>query len=174
MRPGAFLQSSPTGAQLCPTGAQPGPTWNAAWMGREAEKIYSSFQLLTTVPTSAAGVDANVTADANAATPVADADNVNLVLKRFDRYFITKRNVIHERAKFHLRVQHAGENAKSFYRSLLELLGTCDFAKKHEKFEIDLLLAFLENCINWIRNSEMVKTQNEVVKGVDHVSCRGR
>ena len=23
----------PFGAQLCPTGAQPGPTWNAAWVG---------------------------------------------------------------------------------------------------------------------------------------------
>ena len=32
----------------------------------------------------------------------------------------------------------------------------------------------LENCIDRVRNSEMVKKQNEVVKGVDHVSRRGR
>ena len=28
----------------------------------------------------------------------------------------------------------------------------------------------LKNCIDSVRNSEMVKKQNEVVKGVDHVS----
>ena len=32
----------------------------------------------------------------------------------------------------------------------------------------------LENCIDRVRNSEMVKKQNEVVKGVDHVSRGGR
>ena len=32
----------------------------------------------------------------------------------------------------------------------------------------------LENCIDRVRNSEMVKKQNEVVKGVDHVSHGGR
>ena len=68
-------------------------------MGHEAEKIYSSFQLPTTVPAPAAGTDANVAADANAATPVADADNFDLVMKQFDSYFILKRNVIHV---FHL------------------------------------------------------------------------
>ena len=65
-------------------------------MGREAEKIYSSFQLATTVPAAAAGANA-------AAVP--DADNFDLLMKRFDAYFIPKRNVIHEHAKFHLRVQ---------------------------------------------------------------------
>ena len=112
MRPGAFLQPPPTGAQLCPTGAQPGPTWNAAWVGHETEKIYSSFQLLTTVPASAAGADANVTADANAATPVADADNVDLVLQWFDSYFITN------------------------------CWGRATLLKNTRRLEIDLLLAF--------------------------------
>ena len=32
----------------------------------------------------------------------------------------------------------------------------------------------LENCIDRVRNSKMVKKQNEVEKGVDHVSCGGR
>ena len=56
-------------------------------MDREAEKIYSSFQLATTVLAPAAGADFNAAADANAAAPMADADNFDLVMKRIDAYF---------------------------------------------------------------------------------------
>ena len=134
-------------------------------MGREAQKIYSSFQLATTVPAAPTG---------------ADADNFGLVMKRFDAYFIPKRNVIHERAKFHLRVQQAGENAESFYRSLMELSETCDFKDKNEEIQDRLVIGILdkelsldlqlkadltlENCIDRVRNSEMVKKQNENVE----------
>ena len=104
-------------------------------------------------------------------------------MKRFDAYFIPKRNVIHERAKFHLRVQQTRENAESFYRSQMELSETWDFKHKNEEIrnrlvigilEKELLLELqlkadltLENCIDRVKNSE-------VVKGVDHVSRRGR
>ena len=100
-------------------------------MGREAEKIYGSFQLATTVPAPAAGAAAATAAAAAAAVP--NADNFDLVMKRFDAYFIPKRNVIYERAKFHLRVHQAGENAESFYRSLMELSETCNFKDKNEE-----------------------------------------
>ena len=99
-------------------------------MGLEAEKIYSSFQLATTVPAPAAGADAAAAAAAASAVP--DADNFDLMMKRFDAYFIPyfKRNVIHERAKFHLRMKQVGENAESFYRSLMELSETCSSKDK--------------------------------------------
>ena len=155
-------------------------------MGCEAEKIYSSFQLATTVPAPAAGADA--AAAATAAVP--DTDNFDLVMKRFNAYFIPKCNVIQERAKFHLRVQQAGENAESFYRSLMELSETCDFKDKNEEIRDRLVIGILdkelslglqlkadltlENCSDRVRNSEMVKKQKEVVKGVDHVSRGGR
>ena len=100
-------------------------------MGREAEKIYGSFQLATTVPAPAA--DADNAAAAAAATAVPDDDNFNLVLKRFHAYFIPKRNVIQERTKFHLRMQQAGENAESFYISLMKLSEMCDFKEKNEE-----------------------------------------
>ena len=157
-------------------------------MGHEAEKIYSSFQLATTVPAAVTGADAAAIAAAAAAVP--DANNFDLVMKRFDAYFIPKRNVIHECAKFHLRVQQAGENAESFYRSLMELSETCDFKYKNGEIRDRLVIGILdkelslelqlkadltlENCVERVRNSEMVKKQNEVVKGVDHVSRRGR
>ena len=50
-------------------------------MGREAKKIYSSFQLATTVPAPATGADANAVADANAtAVPYADNEVVRCLL----------------------------------------------------------------------------------------------
>ena len=153
-----------------------------------AEKIYSSFQLATTV--TAAASDADAAAVAAAAATVPDANNFDLVMKRFDAYFIPKRNVIHDRAKFHLRVQQAGENAESFYRSLMELSERCDFKDKNEEIRDRLVIGILdkelslelqlkadltlENCVDRVRNSEMVKKQNEVLKGVDHVSRGGR
>ena len=143
-------------------------------MGCEAEKIYSSFQLATTVPAPvpAPAVGAVAAAAAAAAAAVRDADNFDLVMKRFDAYFIPKCNVIHERAKFHLRVQQAGENGESFYRSLMELLETCDFKDKNEEIRDRLVIGILdkqlllelqlkadltlENCVDRVRNSEMV------------------
>ena len=158
-------------------------------MGREAEKIYSSFQLATTVPAPVPSPAAGAAAAA-AAAAVPDADIFDLVMKGFDAYFIPKRNVIHEHAKFHLRMQQAGENAESFYRSLMELSETCDFKDISEEIRDRLVIGILdkelslelqlkadltlENCIDRVRNSEMVKKQNEVVKGVDHVSRGGR
>ena len=49
------------------------------------------------------------------------------VVEKFDSHFIPKRNIIHERAKFHLRNQHSGESVESFIRNLYELAETCDF-----------------------------------------------
>ena len=151
-------------------------------MGCEAEKIYSSSQTATIVPAPATGADAAATA----AAAVPDTDNFDLVMKRFDAYFIPKRNVINEHAKFHLHVQHAGENTESFYRSLTELSETCDFKDKNEEIRDRLVIGILDkelslelqlkadltlgNCVDRVRKSEMVKKQNEVVKGVDHVS----
>ena len=157
-------------------------------MGHEAEKIYSSFLVATTVPAPVAGANAAAAAAATAAVP--DADKFDLMMKRFNAYFIPKRKVIHEHAKFHMCVPQAGENAESFYRSLMELSETCDFKDKNEEIQDRLVIGILdkelslelqlktdltvENCVDRVKNSEMVKKQNEVVKGVDHVSRGGR
>ena len=103
-------------------------------MGRKAEKIYSSFQLATTVQAPAAA------STAAAAAAVPDADNFDLLMKWFDAYFIPKRNIIHERPKVHLCVQQAGENAESSYRSLMELSEMCDFKDKNEEIRDRLVI----------------------------------
>ena len=80
-------------------------------MGRESEHVFKSFRY------AEAGDDKKYTK----------------VLGKFDEYFVPKRNVIHERARFHLRVQNSGETVEGFIRSLHELAENCDFGNKSEQ-----------------------------------------
>lgn len=68
-------------------------------MGAEAENIFKSFKFAAEK----------------------DRDDIKIVLAKFDEYFFPRRNVIHERACFHQRVQRPGEKAESFIRALYEL-----------------------------------------------------
>jgi hypothetical protein len=62
-------------------------------MGREADEIFSSFQL----------------SDDNK-----KKKKFNVVKEKFDGYFIPKRNDIFERAKFNKRRQNEGESVDHF------------------------------------------------------------
>ncbi len=50
-----------------------------------------------------------------------------VVLGKLDKYFVPKVNVIHERARFHLRAQKNGEGVEGYICSLHELTDKCDF-----------------------------------------------
>ena len=45
-------------------------------------------------------------------------DDFELVMEKFDEYFIPRRNVIHERACFYQRCQHSGESVEMYIRTL--------------------------------------------------------
>ena len=73
-------------------------------MGRDMEPIYGSF----------------VFPPATEAIPHPEFD-YDVVVEKFNKHFVPKRNVIHDRACFHKRIQRAGETVEAFVRSLYEL-----------------------------------------------------
>ncbi|CAL1578766.1 unnamed protein product [Knipowitschia caucasica] len=80
-------------------------------MGPEAENIFKAFTFAED----------------------ADKKKFDVVLGKYDEYFYPKRNVIHERACFHQRVQRPGEKAEMFIRALYELSEHCAFGAQREE-----------------------------------------
>ena len=124
-------------------------------MGPEAEHVFKSF----------------VYADTES------ADKYEDVMNKIDGHFVPKRNVIFERAKFHSKVQTAGESVEAFIQQLYELADNCDFgALKDEQIRDRLVIGIcdkrlsqklqmqsdltLRDATEMARHSELVKTQN--------------
>ena len=95
-------------------------------MGREAEHVYKSFTL-------------------------ADGDDAkfHVILAKFDEHFVPKRNIIHEWARFHQRIQKQGETVESFVRSLYELAEHCDFGTELS-LEFLIKVCCRNNSLSWI------------------------
>lgn len=91
--------------------------------GSEAEKIFSSFDF--------ASED--------------EEENYEAVLKKFDEYFIPRRNVIHERACFYQRSQQPGETAELYIRTLYELSEHCEFGDKRDEHIRDRLVVGIQD-----------------------------
>ena len=92
-------------------------------MGKESEHIYKSFTF----------------------DPVDNKDKFDPVLKKFDEYFIPKRNIVHERANFHHRMQAKGETVEQYVRSLYEQAEYCNFTDKSENIRDQLVIGILDH-----------------------------
>lgn len=120
-------------------------------MGKEAEHVYQTFTF---------GKE--------------EREDYDTVIRKPDDYFVPKVNVIHERARFHMRAQKPGEMAEEYIRSLHELANTCDFgAAKDENIRDRLVIGILDrkpsqklqlmpdltlrNAVELVRQSEQVR-----------------
>ena len=108
--------------------------------------------------------------------------NYEEVKEKFENYFIVKRNIIFERAKFNSRSQRAGESVDSFITDLYGLARYCNFGalkeelirdrivvglqnrELSEKLQLDTNLT-LEEATNLARQRETVKQQQNILDG---------
>ena len=122
-----------------------------------------------------------------------DEAKYEVVKAKFDQHFISKRNVIFERAKFNMRRQEPHETVDNFITSLYGLAEHCDFGilknelirdrivvgtldrKLSEKMQLDAHLT-LEKACDIARQNETVKKQQEILRSssVDAVKVTQR
>ena len=137
-------------------------------MGRQAENIFKSFTF--DPPPAPTDADPN---------PLDPKDNYDVVLKKYDAYFVPKRNTIYERAKFYQRTQEPGESIECFVRNLHELAANCRFEERETENIRDRLISGMSDkemslklqleqddltlvkAVEMARHKEMVKAQNE-------------
>lgn len=111
----------------------------------------------------------------------AEASDYATVKDKLDAHFITRRNVIFERAKFNQRQQEPGEPADSFITALHCLAEHCGYGALHDEMVRDRLVVglkdkrlseqlqmdpdlTLEKAVIRVKQSEQVKKQQEMLK----------
>ncbi|UYV84489.1 hypothetical protein LAZ67_X002360 [Cordylochernes scorpioides] len=97
----------------------------------------------------------------------AQINDYKLVVSKFQDYFIGKRNVIYERAKFNRRSQGEMEPVEEFITNLYVLAETCSYGILKEEMIRDRLLESeltLEKAIQIVRQSESVKNQQKEIR----------
>ncbi|KAJ8012600.1 hypothetical protein DPEC_G00044550 [Dallia pectoralis] len=62
-----------------------------------------------------------------------EASEYDTVKRKLDAHFVTRRNVIFERAKFNQRKQEVGESADSFHTALHCLAEHCGYGALHDE-----------------------------------------
>lgn len=92
-------------------------------MGRESEKVFQTFRFETRMVTEGEEVLEERETDTDFET----------LVRKFDAYFIVKRNIIHERTKVQERKQAENESIEQYYRSLRALVVYCEYADMEDQ-----------------------------------------
>ena len=91
-------------------------------MGDQAEDILNSFKLNAT-----------------------QLKEYKTIKEKFDSYFVVRRNIIYERAKFNRRVQNDNESVEEFINSLHVLAEYCDYGDLHDQMIRDRIVVGLKD-----------------------------
>ena len=111
-----------------------------------------------------------------------ESKTYGIVKSKFDNYFVKRRNVIYERAKFNMRRQREGESVDAFVTSLYALAEHCQYGALHDEMIRDRIVVGirnaalsermqlqpdldLEKAITQARQSEAVKQQQPLLRG---------
>ncbi|UYV80223.1 hypothetical protein LAZ67_18002081 [Cordylochernes scorpioides] len=97
----------------------------------------------------------------------AQNNDYKLVVSKFQDYFIGKRNIIYERAKFNRRSQGEIEPVEEFITNLYVLAENCNYGiLKEEMIRYRLVVGelTLEKAIQIVRQSESVKNQQKEIR----------
>ena len=103
------------------------------------------------------------------------------MIEKFTSHFIKQRNVIYERARFNMRRQE-GESVDAFVTDLYSLAEYCGFKDLHDQLIRDRIVVgirdaklsqtlqldselTLEKAVTAVRQSEIVKAQQTVLRG---------
>jgi hypothetical protein len=91
------------------------------------------------------------------------------VIEQFDAYFRPKRNVIHERAQFHMRNQQQGESVEEYVRTLYDLADNCDFKNDRDETIRDrLVLGLLDKEVSQKLQLETELTVKTAIETARH------
>ena len=74
-----------------------------------------------------------------------DRRKYDTVKEKFDGYFIRRRNVIYERAKFNRRKQEEGETVEAFVTALYALAEFCGYGDLHDEMIRDRIVVGIRN-----------------------------
>ena len=75
----------------------------------------------------------------------ADSKKYDVVKGKFENYFIKKRNVIFERAKFNQRIQEKGETVDQFITVLYQLAEHCNYGGLRDEMIRDRIVVGLHD-----------------------------
>ena len=111
-----------------------------------------------------------------------ESQDYTTVKEKFETYFVLKKNIIYERAKFNSRVQEDNESVSEFIMHLHKLAEHCDFQalkdelicdrivvgikdrRLSEKLQLDPKLT-LEKATQQVKHSELVRSQQGIIYG---------
>jgi hypothetical protein len=111
-----------------------------------------------------------------------ESGKYDTVKGRFEGYFVKRRNVIYERAKFNMRRQQEGEPVDEFITSLYSLVEHCDYGVLRDEMIRDRIVVGIRNtalsekmqlqsdldlqkAIKQAREAEAIKLQQPLLRG---------